>query len=187
MKLQKGAYFVLGMIGAGCRSGYEISKMAEITSRFFWAAGDGQVYPQLRKLADAGLIEGEREAQGERERNVYELTDEGRRTLDDWLQSSAAPMMELRDEGLLKLFFSERLTTGQLREQVAVVRRAHQGAIEHLREIEPVARERLSALLTQQHGLAVHQAAVDWCDRLDTQLAEARPNTRAATTLRKIL
>ncbi len=187
MKLQKGAYFVLGMIGTGCRSGYEISKMAEITSRFFWAAGDGQVYPQLRKLADAGLIEGERETQGERERNVYELTDPGREALDDWLLSPAAPMWELRDEGLLKLFFADRLTTAQLRERVAILRDSHERAVERLLEIEPIARSRPGALLTQQHGLALHQAAVEWCDRLDEGLAKARPGTRAATTLRAIL
>lgn len=186
-ELTKAAYLVLGMIGTGCQSGYEISKTAEITSRFFWAAGDGQVYPQLRKLAEAGLIEGEREAQGEREKVVYQLTRQGRDALEEWLLSDAAPMWELRDEGLLKLFFADQLTTAQLRDRVTVLRQMHERAIERLREIEPVVRERPAALLTQQHGLALHQAAVDWCDRLDEQLAQAGPATRAAKTLQAIL
>ena len=186
-ELNKGAYLVLGMIATGCRSGYEISKTAEITSRFFWAAGDGQIYPQLRKLADAGLIAGERESQGERERVLYTLTDDGRAALDEWLLSAAAPMWELRDEGLLKLFFADHLTTAQLRERVSVLRDSHQRALDRLREIAPVVAQRPAAQLTQQHGLALHQAAVDWCDAIDEQLAQARPNARADKTLPNIL
>src|SRR5277367_3820835 len=109
MELKKGAYLVLGMIATGCRSGYEISKNAEITSRFFWAAGDGQIYPQLRRLAADGLIRGEREVRGEREKNVYELTDTGHDALREWLLSDEPAMWELRDEGLLKLFFADEL------------------------------------------------------------------------------
>lgn len=187
MKLRKGAYLVLGMIGTGLRSGYEISKMADITSRFFWAAGDGQIYPQLRTLAEAGLIEGQREAQGERERISYSLTEPGRQALEGWLTSDESPMWELRDEGLLKLFFADELTTAQLRDRVAILRATHERAIERLREIEPIARQRPTALLTQLHGLALHQAAVDWCAQIDDRLAARNPTASAAASLRVIL
>ncbi len=187
MKLHKSAYLVLGMIAAGYATGYEISKQAALTSRFFWAAGDGQVYPQLRKLTELGLIEGQREAQGEREKNVYRLTDAGRDALLEWLTSSAAPMWELRDEGLLKLFFAEGLSTGQLLERIAVIRRTHEGAIERLHEIEEVASAHPSALLTQRHGLALHTAAVEWCDSVAEELRSADPAQSAAASLRGIL
>jgi DNA-binding PadR family transcriptional regulator len=187
MELKKGAYLVLGMIASGFRTGYEISKTAEITSRFFWAAGDGQIYPQLRRLAADGLIRGEREAQGEREKNVYELTEAGHNALRDWLTSDEPPMWELRDEGLLKLFFADELTTGELRDRVAALRDSHERALERLREIEPHVRRRPGALLTHDHGVALHRAAVDWCERIDSELAAADPDVPAATTLGSLL
>ena len=187
MKLHKSAYLVLGMIAAGYATGYEISKQAALTSRFFWAAGDGQVYPQLRRLTELGLIEGQRESRGEREKNVYRLTDPGRLALHEWLTSTAAPMWELRDEGLLKLFFAGELSTEQLLERIEVIRRAHEGAIERLQEIETVARDHPAALLTQRFGLALHTAAVEWCDQIADELRDADPDGRAAAALRAVL
>lgn len=185
--LTRGAYFVLGMIAAGHRTGYEISKMAELTSRLFWVAGDGQVYPQLRKLAIAGLVEGAREAQGARAKTVYRLTDLGCEALDDWLTSDEMPMWELRDEGLLKLFFCDALSVEELRELIRILRRTHERAVERLREIQPVAATRPAALLTQRHGLRMHQTAIDWCDELAAQLRGAEPASPAAATLEAIL
>ena len=186
-QLHRSAYLVLGMIATGYTSGYEISKMAALTSRFFWAAGDGQVYPQLRKLTELGLIDRQRQAQGEREKNVYNLTDQGHLALREWLTSPAAPMWELRDEGLLKVFFAGELPIEQLCERIEVMRDTHQRAIEQLHEIEPIARVHPSALLTQRHGLALHQAAVQWCEQTIDQLRQADPSQSAATALQAIL
>src|SRR3954453_16729426 len=106
-ELSKPAYVVLGMIATGRRSGYAMSTTAKEATRFFWATSDGQIYPQLRKLADAGYVEGEREKRGGRERVVYSLTAKGREALEEWLTSPQRPQHEVRDEGLLKLFFAE--------------------------------------------------------------------------------
>ena len=40
-------------------SGYEIKQAVDQSTRFFWAASYGQIYPQLRRLESEGLIEGE--------------------------------------------------------------------------------------------------------------------------------
>ena len=44
----------------GPKSGYEIKGLVDRSTRFFWAASYGQIYPELRRLSDAGLIEGTR-------------------------------------------------------------------------------------------------------------------------------
>jgi len=185
--LNKSAYLVLGMIATGYTTGYEISKMASLTSRFFWAAGDGQVYPQLRKLTELGLIQGQREAQGEREKNVYRLTARGRRALTEWLTSPAPPMWELRDEGLLKLFFAGDLDTAQLRERIEVIRQTHERAIDRLNEIEPIARAHPTALLSHRHGVALHTAALAWCEGVAAELDRLDADTPAEAALDSIL
>src|SRR5438270_10463586 len=99
---------VLGLLALRPRSGYEIKKTIDRTTRFFWNASYGQIYPELRRLAAAGLVEGEAAPRGGRARTVYGLTDEGRRRLEDWLAAPEA-RIDIRDEGLLKLFFADLL------------------------------------------------------------------------------
>ena len=106
MELSSTAYVILGMLGWRPMSGYEIKSLVDKSTRFFWAASYGQIYPELRKLAAAGLIEGKASPQGGRRRNVYRLTPAGRRELQAWLGVDA-DVFELRDEGLLKLFFAD--------------------------------------------------------------------------------
>src|SRR5256885_15935211 len=100
--------FVLGLLALRRRSGYEIKQTIVKTTRFFWNASYGQIYPELRRLADAGLVEGEAAPRGDRARTLYRLTAKGRRRLKGWL---AQPdfRVDIRDEGLLKLFFADLL------------------------------------------------------------------------------
>ena len=185
-ELSKPAYVVLGMIATGRRSGYAMSRAAKEATRHFWAASDGQIYPQLKKLSDDGLIAGERESQGGRERVVYSLTDKGRAALDEWLTSGSRAHYELRDEGLLRLFFAEELSVGQLRAQIDAMRTRHERAIEHLEDLRPRAGDMACSHLTLRYGLDMHAFAIDWYDRLDAELAERDADERAGDALRAI-
>src|SRR5438874_258259 len=98
---------ILGMIAFGRTTGYDIKQLVDKSTRHFWAASYGQIYPELKRLEERGLIRGRSEPSGGRARTVYELTDAGRTALLAWLASDAEPLYELRDEGMLKLFFSD--------------------------------------------------------------------------------
>ena len=78
MEVSSTGYVILGMLGKGPMSGYEIKALVDRSTRFFWAASYGQIYPELRRLAAAGLIEGEARPTGGRKRTVYHLTGTGR-------------------------------------------------------------------------------------------------------------
>jgi len=184
--LSKPAYVVLGMIATGRRSGYAMSRTAKEATRHFWAMSDGQIYPQLKSLAEEGYISGERETQGGRERVVYSLTGKGREALDEWLNSGERAHFELRDEGLLRLFFAEELSVTELRAQIEIMRRRHRRAIEHLEELEPREPDRACAHLTLRYGLDLHAFSIDWYDRLEAQLAERPADERAGDALRAI-
>src|SRR3954453_8740529 len=95
---------ILGMIAFGKRTGYDIKAFVDRTTRYFWAASYGQIYPELKRLEDQGLVGGRSEPSGGRRRTVYELTDEGAAALQQWLGSDEEMVYELRDEGMLKLF-----------------------------------------------------------------------------------
>src|SRR6187397_2444440 len=94
---------VLGLLSLGPRSGYDIKTVVDRSTRFFWAASYGQIYPELRRLESAGLVAGDDAPNGRRARRVYELTDAGRAELERWLLGTDTTV-ELRDENLLRLF-----------------------------------------------------------------------------------
>src|SRR5205823_12414623 len=84
--LKPSDYVVLGMVGLGARSGYEIKQAVELSIRFFWTISPAQVYPSLAKLERAGLLTGRDEPQGNRPRRVYERTEAGAEALREWLR-----------------------------------------------------------------------------------------------------
>src|SRR5690242_20883770 len=89
MELSSTAPVILGMLSWRPMSGYEIKSLVDKSTRNFWTASYGQIYPELRRLSAAGLIEGKAEPRGGRRRNVYRLTPAGRRELETWLGSDA--------------------------------------------------------------------------------------------------
>src|ERR1700756_2067839 len=100
---------VLGLIAFGVRTGYDIKTFVDKTTRYFWAASYGQIYPELKRLEEQGLVRGRSEPSGARARTVYELTEAGEAALKAWLASDDDQLYELRDEGMLKLFLSDSL------------------------------------------------------------------------------
>src|ERR687892_2318458 len=112
------AYVILGFVRKGPKSGYEIKALVDNSTRFFWAASYGQIYPELRRLSEAGLVKGEAEPRGGRKRTVYRLTPAGRKELRRWLEQPPETF-EMRDEGLLKLFFSVAASPESAAENIA--------------------------------------------------------------------
>ena len=49
---------ILGMIALGRQTGYDIKQLVDKSTRHFWSASYGQIYPELRRLEEQGLIRG---------------------------------------------------------------------------------------------------------------------------------
>jgi PadR family transcriptional regulator AphA len=175
MELSPTGRVILGMLSMGPRSGYEIKTFSDRSTRFFWAASYGQIYPELRRLAAAGLIQGEQAPQGARRRTVYRLTAAGERELRDWLERPLE-VYELRDEGLLQLFFAGA-SPEAAREILEQIKAVHRGKLESLHEIEPAARALAAAnpfpYLVLRYGLALSEFTIRWCDEALAELDSA--------------
>ena len=59
MKLTAVTPVILGLLSFRPRSGYDIKTVVDRSTRFFWAASYGQIYQELKRLEQEGLIEGE--------------------------------------------------------------------------------------------------------------------------------
>jgi PadR family transcriptional regulator AphA len=178
MELSPTAYVILGMLRDKPRSGYEIKRLVDRSIRFFWAASYGQIYPELRRLEEAGLVEGESLPTGGRKRTVHRLTDAGREELRAWLDRPP-DRLELRDEGLLKLFFAAAAEPGKAVEIIEAKRRLMEEKLAALRAIEPRAAAVASSdpfpYLVLRYGLESSEWVIGWCERALAELDETAP------------
>lgn len=175
------AYVILGMVRNEPRSGYEIKALVDETTRFFWAASYGQIYPELKRLSEAGLIEGIDSPTGGRKRTVYEITTDGEEELKAWLRQPPATY-EMREEGLLKLFFADALPRQEAIEILRAMRAHRLAANKQLRAMEPLAEEKEDPfpLLVLRGGLEFTEWFADWCERMETQLLDSAPEKRGS-------
>jgi DNA-binding PadR family transcriptional regulator len=173
------ASVILGMLSFGPKSGYEIKGLVDRSTRFFWAASYGQIYPELRRLAAAGLITGTDASQGGRQRTVHELTPAGNAALLAWL-GTPPETFEMRHEGMLKLFFADALPARERIERLHDLRRVHAEKLAALRVIEETASKApdSSAYLVLRFGIGFNEWAAEWCEReadaLANRLAERK-------------
>jgi PadR family transcriptional regulator, regulatory protein AphA len=166
------ARVILGMLALGTQSGYDIKQFVDKSTRHFWAASYGQIYPELKRLEELGLVGGRSEPTGGRARMVYELTDAGRAALESWLRSDEEPLYELRDEAMLKLFFSEALPERRI-ENIRAMRERHERKLAQLRAVEPRAGTGPPGpYMTLQLGIGYTQWLIDWCEAAERRLAE---------------
>jgi len=174
------AYVILGLVRNEPRSGYEIKAVVDASTRFFWAASYGQIYPELKRLAEAGLVTGNEAPTGGRRRTVYEITADGEEELRTWLRQPPQTY-EMREEGLLKLFFADALPR---QEAVAILRsmRAHRlGELAQLRSIEPLAeaKEDPFPLVVLRSGIEFTEWFANWCERMEEQILESAREERS--------
>jgi len=100
-------YAILGYLSSGPGSGYDLVQQMDGDLGWFWAASHSQIYPELRNLEAAGLIEGTATTVGERlEKRVYSLTEEGARELQAWTEK-APQYRPNRDAERLQLIFAD--------------------------------------------------------------------------------
>jgi DNA-binding PadR family transcriptional regulator len=176
MPLTPSDHVVLGMISLGANTGYAIKQTVERSIRFFWTISQAQIYPSLQRLEELGLIRGRDAPRGRRPRREFELTEAGRTALVEWMRADEEIPFELRDTGMLKLFFADALAPDDAAALLERVRERSEGRLRALRAIEQEAERaaqegNLHPLLTLELGLSFTQAMVDVCDSFAGRLA----------------
>jgi PadR family transcriptional regulator, regulatory protein AphA len=171
-RLSPTARVVLALLKlGGPLTGYDIKRTTDVSTRYFWRASYGQIYPELRGLEQSGLVVSREEPYGRRRRKVYELTPNGEQALSDWLHGET-DLFEMRDEGLLRLFFGDLVSNEELlglvrrrREWYELSRDEFRGlAAEFADEIEPPSAEVL------RYGIDLMDWNVAWWGDLERRL-----------------
>jgi PadR family transcriptional regulator AphA len=186
------ARVVLGFLRFGPQTGYDIKSYIEVSTRFFWGASYGQIYPELKRLERTGLVESEASPRGARKRIVYRLTTEGERAVFDWLTDRERWVFEYRDEWLLRLFFGDLLPRDEAIENIRAARAFFEETARRFRaQIRPHAEEGAEQgehfpLLVYEFGVGFMDWAARWYAQRERELtAPARRARQAGTRARR--
>ncbi|MBL1084535.1 PadR family transcriptional regulator [Streptomyces actinomycinicus] len=171
-------YAVLAALLEGEASGYELSKAFDVSLANFWPATAQQLYRELERLAQDGLVRA-RTVEQERRPNkrMFTLTEAGRAELGAFAAEPPKRPTALRDELLVKVqamdggdpdatraLIEERTSwaRGKLDRYLRMRDRLLDGRTEE--EFLRTA-ERIGPYLTLMGGIAFEEANLRWCER----------------------
>lgn len=175
---------VLAALLEGEASGYDLAKLFDVSVANFWAATPQQLYRELDRLSEAGLITA-RVVQQERRPNkrVFTLTDAGHQDLITYTAHTPKPTA-VRDELMVQVQACDEGDTAAVREHVrermgaaraklARYERLRERLLDGLDEAAYLARtERVGPYLTLMRGMAFEEENLRWGERVLAVLAE---------------
>jgi PadR family transcriptional regulator, regulatory protein AphA len=104
-------YALLGMLAENPKYGYELKKRFEGALGNVWSISYGQLYPTLRRLSELGwLVKKTEPGKKAAEKNIYTITEKGRRKLDEWLLKPLRSSYKVKDEFTLRFLFFRKLS-----------------------------------------------------------------------------
>lgn len=101
------SFIVLGLLERlGEASPYDLKQVVAESVGNFWSVPHSQVYREADRLERAGYLKERRDSTpGGRARKLYTTTSQGRRVFERWRSTTSDELPQLRDPGLLRLFF----------------------------------------------------------------------------------
>ena len=159
---------LLGFLHHGDLSGYELVGIAQVVIGDFWTLTRSQVYRELARLAERGLIEG-REP-GPRSRRAYRLTRRGREAFGAWIRRPPGTE-QIRYPLLLTMAFGAHLGPDHLLALAADHRAVHEERLARYRALAGAPLDRYQRA-TLAFGIHYERAVLAWMDELPGVLEE---------------
>ena len=170
------AYIALGVI---CEeqpcTGYAVMRSFRQSASSYFSGSAGAIYPLLRRLEKAHLIEAKRTRAGSRTRKHYSVTSGGKRQFKKWL---SAP---LPDEDVsftvdllrTRVIFFDFLTKGQRSKLGAHARKKVLARIEERQaSLEEASEANRFQCMAMKSALIAETARLEWLDMIEDELAE---------------
>ncbi len=183
-------YAILGLLAARELSGYELTKTFDQSVAYFWHARSQQIYPELARLEEDGLVVSEVVAQvGRPDKRVYRITPDGVSSLQEWV-TSPSPLTLVKDEFMVKVWSYGLVDPEQARRALGKHRERHEERLASYRVIadslggeDPSTMDgwKFGALLTVRGGVGMEEAFVEWCRETEALLAQRAAMQPSAT------
>lgn len=173
-------HVILTVLSTRDATGYDITKEFSYSIGYFWKASHQQVYRELNKMAQNGLVTCVLQPQeGKPDRKIYSITDLGRQALGEWFeQPTSTPTV--RDEFSAKLMACAIEPAAPFLEQVSSLINESKQTINYYKEIEatqygdPAKLDQQAKLerLTLRRNLILREAWVAWAEEVQSELAD---------------
>ncbi|MEW2130096.1 PadR family transcriptional regulator [Streptomyces sp. NPDC005435] len=168
---------VLAALLDGELSGYQLAKAFDVGVANFWYAQPQQLYAELNRLEQAGLVVGREVVQeGRPNKRLFQVTDTGLAELEEFAGASDKPAF-VRDDLLVKVQAADHVDTtaliARLRERATFAQAKIDLFGKLLRNLRGdkseadflLHGERVGPYLTCLRGLAFEEGNRDWCER----------------------
>ncbi len=181
-KSNKSRYAILGMLTLiPNSSGYDIKKLMDSSTQYFWKETSSSIYPVLKELEKDGLIfRQESPSENDRQRHLYTLSPEGNQALKEWL-AKPPELEQSRNELLLKLFFGDvvhsSISQQHLEDYQKVLKEKKTVFLEIQEKLQREQQEETGLpywLITLDYGIRQVEAALDWCESTLKQLSKTK-------------
>jgi DNA-binding PadR family transcriptional regulator len=183
-------YAILGLLSREELSGYDLAGRMRARVGHFWEARHSQIYPELARLEEGGLVTHRVVEQRERpDKKVYKITPAGLESLKDWVTAPPAPR-PARDELVLKAYSlwlaepEEALTfflDQERRHEEKLLEYEKIGAwmeSEWRGDIMQTDSPRFASYAALRRGLLYEREYAEWCRWVAERLAEGRQTRR---------
>ena len=129
---------LLGLLNHKPMTGYDLKKILDHPMGFFWVAQMSQIYRELNKLEEKGLVKSEIVPQEKRpDRKVYQLTEEGKKIFLDWLNKFPDQLSQTsRSQFLMRIFFSSRIKLDEFAFQIKRYKKEIEEELRYLNKVE---------------------------------------------------
>jgi PadR family transcriptional regulator, regulatory protein AphA len=128
------SYLILGLVAReGPSTPYDLKRHVAATIGHFWSFPHVLLYQEPPRLAALGFLTEEREQDGRR-RRLFTITDAGRAELRRWLARPSREPTQLRDPGVLQLFFADLGSADHRRELAIAQLEVHRSKIAQYEE-----------------------------------------------------
>ncbi len=160
-------------------SGFELARAFDASLGFFWRASHQQIYQELKKLADKGLLRSKTMPQkGKPQKIVYSITMAGRQAMDSWVYQESR-VQEAKDDLFVKLY---NLSDKNLPHLISELEQRREKVMQRLYLYEKIRRshyENPESLPTRRKGVylalgwgtAHGEQYLQWCDEALEMLA----------------
>jgi len=130
-------YILLGLLNYKPMTGYELKQTIDHSVSHFWHAYHSQIYTQLRQMEADGWVSSEFVyTEGQPDRRIYVMTEAGRVEFETWLDQSLTSMSPIKEELLVRLFFSARRDKKSVLAELYLQRELHQKKLNEYSSLE---------------------------------------------------
>lgn len=181
------SHTILAMLNGKAQSGYDLKKSFGSGHSCFWQATMQQVYRELGKLEERGLVSPEVILQkGRPNKKLYSITAEGRSLLREWIGKPSKPT-PIREDLIVKVLAAHLVDPETLRTELRRQQQCHKQQMTIYQtswessgccSLSDLPLPEQCKCMTLRRGIRHEQSWIDWCEETIEWLHKNRQNLK---------